>query len=212
MDLGSDDTDNDYSDGNGEDEETLSTQSDCGNAVGETFICLAKELEARRLKNLSSRKSFTSHSYEENATSECGVNAFEVDLSGFHSSVYQLPELLDKENDETSVDRILRLREEEDRNAHLNSRLTAPPNEVRKRRKQPATSTVTQTSSVNLVDRLRQRQLDLVEGQIRLNQIQTDNALIAQEEARERLMMAKANRICAELEQKMKQQEFNKSS
>lgn len=90
------------------------------------------------------------------------------------------------EDEEWGIDRWLRLQNEEEQSAR--GRLTAPSAELTKR--------TTLKSSENKVDELRARQVQLVDQQINL------------QKAKERLMLTKAQRVCAELEQQRIEKEL----
>lgn len=115
-----------------------------------------------------------------------------------------VPETEHPEDDETAIDRWVRLQNED---ANLNRRLTAPPNEVRKRSKKQIRPQPKRSTLDNVVDQLRQKQIELVDQQILVQKVMLENALIAKKEAEERLMMVKAQRVCAELDQKRKERE-----
>ncbi|XP_031635462.1 uncharacterized protein LOC116348570, partial [Contarinia nasturtii] len=71
-------------------------------------------------------------------------------------------------------------------------KLTGPPDEVRRRYKR--------VSDSNLTSKLRQKQLELVEQQLEVQKVLHENAIIANEEAKERLQMVKAQREIAEID------------
>lgn len=108
------------------------------------------------------------------------------------------------ELDEFPLDRQLRLlqeEEEEERRGGLTGRLTAPRSEKRSR---PTTQ-----SSNQAIDRLRTKQMELVDVQLKVQQKLLENAEIANEEAKERLKMTTAQRKQAEIELQMKEREMN---
>lgn len=91
------------------------------------------------------------------------------------------------EDDETIIDRHLRLqREEDERLATTNRSLLAPREELRIRNRQPAKK---QTNTDNLLTTLREKQLELVNIQINLQKTLLENAQIMQKEYKERLSM-----------------------
>ena len=98
--------------------------------------------------------------------------------------------------------------EEEMANAGTRDRLTAPRSEVRPRRAKSNQRTVLNDSQ--LIDELRQKQLTLLDEQIYLQKILQENALIAQEEAQERLMHIQIQRKIAEIELKQKEESMKK--
>lgn len=121
----------------------------------------------------------------------------------------QIPELEHPEDDEFPLDRQLRLmreeEEEEEQRAYSSGRLTAPPNEVRRRAKRMPTHQTTQ----DVAAELREKQMELVNEQLKLQKLLIQNAEIAQKEAKERLKMVAAQRQCAEIELQLKQSQLN---
>lgn len=87
------------------------------------------------------------------------------------------------EDDETTIDRQVRLQNEEEADeqhtAGVTGRLTAPPSEIRSR----ASSRAPPINDV--VGLLRQNQLKLVEEQLKLQKLLLENASLAQEDAKE---------------------------
>lgn len=107
------------------------------------------------------------------------------------------------------IQRQIRSQEKEEMaNAGTHGRLTAPRNEVRPRRAKSNRRTVLKDGQ--MIDELRQKQLKLVNEQIYLQKILQENASIAQEEARERLMHVQIQRKIAEIELKQKEESLNK--
>lgn len=86
---------------------------------------------------------------------------------------------------DNTIERQLRAQEEEENEANLNRRLLVPPNEIRRRKK-------------TTVEKLREKQEQLVDLQIDLHQILINNAKIAQEESNEKLLLARVLRMNAE--------------
>lgn len=208
MDLGSNDTSNDFDYDNDRDDYVASEPSVAsGNqGVGElsakvksmdlpTFLDHVKGLEAKRMANAddSSRMAVSDDS-----------DVRLIDRT--HPLDQELPE------DEPWIDPIQRQirsqEEEEMANAGTGGRLTAPRNEVRPRRARSNQHTVLNDSQ--LIDELRQKQLTLVNEQIYLQKILQENASIAQEEARERLMHIQIQRKIAEIELKQKEESMKK--
>lgn len=108
------------------------------------------------------------------------------------------------EDEEWAIEKWLRLQnEEEEQKETSRRRLTAPPTEIRKRASKTPVKSI-----VSKVDELQARQIELVHQQINLQKILVENALIAQEEAKERLLLAKAQRASAELEHQQKLNNF----
>lgn len=128
------------------------------------------------------------------------------ELRDEHPSDYEFP-----------LDRALRLQREED--TRLAGRLTSPPDEVRRRprtkvsKAKGSVSNQARTSETSTVDSLlndlRRKQLDLLNEQINVQKVLCQNALIAQDEAQERVLLIKAQTACAELELVRKQREVN---
>lgn len=77
--------------------------------------------------------------------------------------------------------------------AHLNKRLTAPPSEVRKRKGKK------NNPNDEMVELLRDKQIELVHKQIELHDILIENAKIAHEERKEKLLLARLMRRSEEL-------------
>lgn len=94
------------------------------------------------------------------------------------------------EDEEWAIDRQVRLQEEqeeEERRQRIGSsgRLTAPPREIRRRKRtQPANQNTA-------IDHLREKQMKLVDEQLKLQSILLHNASIAQEDALEQLKRQK---------------------
>lgn len=111
-------------------------------------------------------------------------------------------------DEEWKIERWIRLQEEErqglktSKKNHFNEngvdtgRLTAPPNEVRRRRR-PASKKMEIDEMIN---ELRFQQVELVKAQIKVQEELLKNAKIENAERNERLLLAKAERRCAELE------------
>lgn len=148
-----------------------------------SFIDLAKQLEAERMQNADKA--------DRMAVSNDGERC--------DGAVNQMIEL---EDDEWPVARWVRLQEEAE--AETNGRLTAPENEIQKRRprKRPTTN-----RNDALIDELRAKQIELAEEQIYLQKIQQDTALFARNEAEERLQLIKIQRQIAEIDLNKKQNE-----
>lgn len=137
------------------------------------FVDLAKNLEAKRLEN---------EDYLERIMLS---NAESIDHA---ENLYGNPI---NDDQEWPIDRWVRLQAEEE--AGTRDRLTAPQNEIRKRKPKPKAIRKNET-----VDQLRAMQIDLVAEQTHLQKILQTNALIAQEEAQERLELKKIERQNAE--------------
>lgn len=123
------------------------------------------------------------------------------------------------ENDETEIDRWLRMmnEEEEENNGnnlpHLlnndgvnaSGRLTAPQNEVRKRQKGPKSSfnpsnPAKSDDGDDSVEQLRRKQIDLVSEQIKVQKMMFENAYLTQFELKERIRIAQIQAKSAELD------------
>lgn len=206
IDLGSDDTSNDFDyDNDKEDYEPSVTSG--GQAVRElndkvqsldlpTFIDHVKELEAKRNAN-ANQADLMAVSDDEGAARNMPYNPLVEDDEGWVDPIQQ---------------QILAQEAEEMENAGTHGRLTAPQNEVRKRAPKAKPS-----NNVQKIDELRSKQIKLVESQtqlveeqLHLQKILQETASIAQEEAQERLMHIKTQRQIAEIELQQKQKELTK--
>lgn len=103
------------------------------------------------------------------------------------------------EEEEFELDRRLRLQREEEEagTAGLTGRLTAPESERRQRPKKAAPS---KTNYDDTTAQLRAKQMKLIDEQIKLQKVLLENAMIAQEEAKERVKLITAQRQSAEIE------------
>lgn len=112
----------------------------------------------------------------------------------------RLMEYHSSEDEEWPIARMMRLQDEEE--AGMRGRLTAPQNEVRKRQPKKKPS----NRNDLLVDALRTKQMTLVDEQIYLHKVQQEKESINQEESQEKLMLIKTQRQIAEIELKEKQE------
>lgn len=201
----------------------------------ESFVQLAKELEAKRVQNLPN-----AYRMQLSKDSDSDAEVDVVGLSAEHTQV-QIDEPTQVQDDESAqvqaheevqadeqiqennsihaptlvrqpsdeefeIERWLRIqRENEALDVGTGGRLTAPQDEVRHRRRQSQQRQVPPNSG--LTDTLRTSQINLVEEQIYLQQILQENARIAQEEA---LAMAQLQRRILEIDLEMKQKELQK--
>lgn len=180
LEIGSDDTSNDFSEV--PDTEFLPSERDHDDYRGlNDFVDLTKQLEARRMANAEVEHRMVLSSIAESVIEQNIEHNFE-------------------EHEETSMNRYFRSQEEE--MAAMDGRLTAPQDEVRKRRPR------TNTSNKNdlLVEELRAKQLTLVDEQIYLHKIQQESAFISQEKSKEELALMKTRRKIAAIELKEKQE------
>lgn len=118
------------------------------------------------------------------------LNTDDNALPGFENA---LPE-----DDEWELDRRIRLtREMEQEQGHLNRRLTAPPNEIRRRNRSRQTQSANRNGN-STIDSLREKQMQLVDLQIDLQKVLLENAKITQKETQEKYLYTKALRMSAE--------------
>lgn len=236
MDLGSGDTSNDFSDANSKDDYVPSESNRESEMVPnqsnemdiDAFTELAKELEAQRTENLSPeermRMSDVIDSDIEVVVDVPSDDRWKfirdfVDTSARPKekrprTTETTPEAANAMADEPipsdeewPIDRYLRLQYEQDmEDAGPSGRLTAPPTEVR-RRKTAQKATPVESNAV--LDELRTKQLTLVNEQLQLQKILKETALIAKEEAKERMAMVKIQRQIAEIDLKEKKKTFN---
>lgn len=124
-----------------------------------------------------------------------------------------LPDWEKGENDETEIDRWVRMMDEEEKEnngnnvrrvlnndgVNVNGRLTAPPSEIRKRAKRvkPSKSATSNNIDSN-IDDLRKKQTELISEQIKVQKLLFENAYLAQLEMKERIRLAKAQADLAE--------------
>lgn len=220
IDLGSDDTSNDFSDVDLDNEfQPSGSNLDSTKARGSPeqmdlykFADLAKKLEERRLKKMASEErlqmsdiadsdiqlvgnpndmefeeQWPINRFLEQQMQDVGASAsFTAPTAGKRSRKNApqttMPEASALEDEpipseeEWAIDRWLRLQREQDmENAGTSGRLTAPPAEIR-RRKRPQKMASTENNA--LVDELRTKQLALVTEQLELQQILQETALM----------------------------------
>lgn len=235
MDLGSGDTSNDFSDANSKNDyepsesnrESEMAQKQPNEMDIDAFTELAKELETQRMKNLSPEERMRMSDLVDSDIEVVAdipsddrmkfIRDF-VDASArpkekrsrtTETTPAAANAMADEpipSDEEWSVDRYLRLQYERDmEDAGPSGRLTAPPAEVRRRKTaQKATS----AESNAVLDELRTKQIALVNEQLQLQIILKETALIAKEEAKERMAMVKIQRQIAEIDLKEKQKGF----
>lgn len=198
MDLGSNDTSNDFSydDGSQDYEPSVASSSQTVRELNSlvqdldlpTFMGHVNELEANRLKNANANATeplLDTDDNAENETSNDIVNAIDEVDEGWVNTV---------------IERQIRQQEEEDADAR--GRLTAPPAEVRLRRQKS-----NQNNKSQLADEIRTKQLKLIDQQIELQNVLIENAKIAKEEAQERLKHIKNQREMTDMELEEKKKE-----
>lgn len=175
--IGSDDSSNGFT--NVPDSEYVPNNDELENSDAdhhsEEFFDSANRQESQRLSNANQAvRMFVSNDGEDD------VNAI-------------LRELDKDMHVEFPVTRWLRLQEEEE--ANTSGRLTAPQNEVRKRgqKRKPV------SENDALIEGLRKKQMALVDDQIYLQKLLFDNAMIARDEAKEKLELVKIQRKIAQL-------------
>lgn len=168
IDLGSDDTSNGFSEKTDEEWRDFSDEENVDPTPNNfaSFVGLANALENRRIKR---------------------AKQTDRTMEGEENSAY---------DNEWSIDRLIRLQEEDE--AQTNGRLTAPSNEIRtrkrKQKKQPANGTDVE------VHELRLKQKLLVDQQIKLQKMQQENEALIKQQLKEKMELIKIRREIAELE------------
>lgn len=173
MNLGSDDTSNDFTDGNFDEDYEVSGSNQESEAMPNShvlenemdihaFTDLTKKLEAQRLRNVPSTE--------------------RLQMSEVIQSDLEVIDNIDNiDEEEWPIDRFLRLQHEQDmQDAGTSGRLTAPQGERQQRKSRQKT---TPTENNVLVDELRTKQLALVNEQLELQKILQETALINRENA-----------------------------
>lgn len=153
LEIGSDDTSNDYT--NGDSSEFLLSESSS---------------QANRMENLNADYELTARS----------PTMQDLNLIG---GVIDNENMMDIEEEEWPVARWIRLQEEEE--AETRGRLTAPSNEIRKRQ----TKKKSNSKNDQLVDELRNKQIDLVDQQIALQKLQREIAESELDKNKEKLKL-----------------------
>lgn len=178
LEIGSDDTSNDYTDP--PDTEFVPSETGHDNYDDlSNFAGLVDQLEAQRMRN--------SEIDDEMAlpNNDGSDNAMDYNLGQ------------DGENEVNDLHNWVRLQEEE--LAAVNGRLTAPQNEIQRRRPRKNKS----HTNDSLVEELRGKQLALVDEQIHLHKIQQESV---QERSKQELALIKTQRQIAEIEMKEKEE------
>lgn len=173
--IGSDDTSNDFTDGPASEYVPNADELEILSDHSDEFHDMAKQQESQRLSNADQ------------------ADQMLVSRNGENDRHAILQEIEEDMHVELPVARWLRLQEEEE--ANTSGRLTAPQNEVRKRgrkRKSPGENDA-------LIEDLRKKQMALVDDQIYLQKVLVDNAMIAREEAQEKLELIKIQRKIAQI-------------
>lgn len=125
-------------------------------------------------------------------------------LIGMNGWIYQVPNIQRMMSFPSIVKFGLQGEEEEEQQrTGLGGRLTAPVHEIRRRHRQvPVNQGVA-------IDQLRLKQMELADEQLKLQKILLENAVIAQEEAKERVKLVTIQRKIAEIDLRLKEDERN---
>lgn len=174
--IGDDDTSNDFSVDDKRDEDYVETMS-----IGSNH---SRNIQINRQIN-----------------DEHELNSFErLEAERVHAylnDLQPLPPGERPEDDDTWIDRLVRIDREEALNTNGSSsrRLVAPSHEINKRQPRKAKAN---RNDDEMVNQLRAKQLELVNIQINVQKTMHESAKIAQKEAIERLQLARIQRTIAE--------------
>lgn len=199
--IGDDDSfdEGDYSDGNNGSDFNLSDeqndQHNNDNTSGHlNYSQASKEIETLQQQQRQTQRSCSQigESSQRQQTSRCN----EINWDDFINN---------PEYEQLGID--VQVREDERNQQRSGIQLTAPPEEVRHRPRQPKRTP--RSNQIDITADLRAKQMELVDVQLNVQKLLLETAKIAQYEANERLATAKALRKCAELDLASKMSEQN---